>query len=106
MSLEFENNGILQQQKILGIFFFKFFEKQILESLLLLRRANCYPIFVMMLYQHLKSAGTMSFVTQLAHLSFSVIFNRDQKFKSSHSQLSIYQKSTETQKSKRPLYVR
>ena len=59
----------------------------------------------MMLYQHLKSAGTMSFVTQLANLSFSVIFNGDIK-SSSHSQLSIYQKSIETQKSKRPLYVR
>lgn len=46
----------------------------------------------------------MSFVTQLANLSFSVIFNGDIK-SSSHSQLSIYQKSIETQKSKRPLYV-
>ena len=80
LSLEFENNGILQQQKnpwnfFFFLNFFKFFEKQILESLLLLRRANCYPIFVMMLYQHLKSVGTMSFVTQLTHLSFSVTFN-------------------------------
>lgn len=79
MSLEFENNGILQQQKFLETFKFFFFWETNLESLLLLRRANCYLIFVMMFYQHLKSVETINFITQRAYLSFPLTVNGDMK---------------------------